>query len=195
MLKRTWNASLAREGALVVAVALAAPVGATADIFGWRTEDGVFAYTDDRDNIPARYADQAVAVRDTRLAEYPRLTIEDTQASRAVSSRLAKRLDYLRQVNAADAVTPATTAAAPGRTTVSVATGSAQVPTLDIATDAEAAPIVVEPIISRGSDEVRTRRTTLVKQGDHTLAVIHGRSHHIDVNEDIYEEEELLEPR
>ena len=193
---RSWTLACARAGALVVAGALAAPVAAGADIFAWRTEDGVFAYTDDRDNIPARYAGEAVAVRDRHLGSYRRLTVEDSEATRAVASRLERRLDYLRQVNAPRAAHAAeATATAPGRTVVSVATGSPQVPTLDIVADEDAAPIVVEPILTKESGKSRTRRATVVKQGDRTLAVVKGRSHHHNVNEDIHDEEKLVSGR
>src|SRR5262245_20819385 len=119
---------LVRTG-VIVSLALAAPVAAAADIFAWRTEDGVFAYADERDKIPARYADDAVVVRESQLQAYPRLTVEDTRATRDVSARLEKRLDYLRQVNAA---TPAAreaavaaAAAGAGHTVVSVPMGFA----------------------------------------------------------------------
>ena len=62
MLKR--NLVLAGASALVSSL-LAAPIAA--DIIAYRTEDGVFAYTDDRDKVPARYAADAVTVRDSAL--------------------------------------------------------------------------------------------------------------------------------
>jgi len=194
-----WNLDLARAGALVSSLALAAPIAAAADIFAYRTEDGVFAYTDDRDNVPARYAADAVAVRDARLHAYPRLTIEDTSTARAVTSRMEKRLDYLRQMNAASAgereVAAAAASATARPTIVSVATGNAQAPTIDIATDAGTGPIVVEPLLTKQTNDARTRRATVVKQGDRTLAVLKGPRHNFDVNEDIHDEDELLEPR
>src|SRR5262245_18600344 len=73
---------------------LAAPIAA--DVIAYRTDDGVYAYTDDRDKVPARYAADAITVRDSALYNYPRLTREDTRAARAVNARLEKRLDYLR---------------------------------------------------------------------------------------------------
>src|SRR5262245_20877893 len=86
-------------GAVALAASLvAAPIAA--DVIAYRTDDGVFAYTDDRDKVPARYAADAVTVHDTQLHAYPRLTVEEPE-SRDVASRLEKRLDYLRQMNAA----------------------------------------------------------------------------------------------
>jgi hypothetical protein len=190
MLKRNRILS----GALGASLALAGSVAASADIIAYRTDDGVFAYTDDREKVPARYAADAVTVPDSRLNAYPRLTIEDTEAARAVSLRLEKRLDYLRQVNAATSAERQVAATAAGqRTIVSVATGSSQVPTLDIPADPAAGPIIVEPIITKQGDRVRTRRATVVKQGDQTLAIVKGRSHHVDINSDIHDEDALLE--
>jgi hypothetical protein len=192
MLKR--NLGLVRAGALVSSLALAAPIAAAADIFAYRTEDGVFAYTDDMKKVPARYAADAVAVRDTQLAAYPRLTVEDTSATREVTSRMEKRLDYLRQMNAASAgQREVAAAAAAGRTVVSVATGNAQAPTIDIAADAGTGPIVVEPLLTKQTNDARTRRATVVKQGDRTLAVLKGPRHNYDVNEDIHDEDRLLD--
>ena len=193
MLKR--NLGLTRTGVLVSSLALAAPIAAAADIFAYRTEDGVFAYTDDREKVPARYAADAVAVRDSRLDAYPRLTVEDTTAARAVTSQLEKRLDYLRQMNAASAAEREVAETAANRTVVSVATGNAQAPTLDIATDVDTAPIVVEPLLMKATNDARTRRGTVVKQGDRTIAVLKGPRHNFDVNEDIHDEDELVDPR
>ena len=38
---------------------------------------------------------------------------------------------------------------------------------------------------------MRTRRATIVKQGDKILAIMKGRSHHVDVTSDIYDEDAL----
>jgi len=195
---RLSNPLLARAGVLALAWLILAPATAGADVYAWRTDDGVFAYTDDPKKIPARYADEAVAVRDTELAAYPRLTQEDSAAAREVTERMQQRLEYLRRVNGLDTRTARpspTTVRSNERTTVSVATGNDRLPILDVSTASGDEPIVVEPILSRSSDESVTRRTTLVKQGDRTLAVVKGRSHHYNVNEDIYDEEELEEGR
>lgn len=185
---RNWTDLTARAGALVLAVTVLGPAAARADVFAWRTEDGVFAYTDDAKRIPKRYADEAVRVRDTQLREYPRLTREDTATTQALAERLQKRLDHLRRLNAP---TPAPAeAVTPGPTRISVATGNGSAIDL-VADDASAEPIVVEPILSHSSNESRTRRATLVTQGDRTLAVVKSRSHHYNVNEDIYDEDAL----
>jgi hypothetical protein len=183
---------------------LAAPIAA--DIIAYRTEDGVFAYTDDHDKVPARYAHDAVTVRDANLQNYPRLTVEDTESARAVSSRLEKRLDYLRQVNAATAAereVAATTAT--HNTVISIPTGMASgslnkntkfakntsSPSIEVSANAADGPIVIEPILTKQDGRATTRRATVVKQGGKILAITKSRSRHVDVNSDIYDEDEL----
>jgi hypothetical protein len=207
--------SLILAGVAALTASLAGPIAA--DVIAYRTEDGVFAYTDDRDKVPARYADDAVTVRDSKLRTYPHLTVEDTPTARAVTARLQNRLDYLRQLNAASAserVVAATTAAAAahGGTVISLPTNapgflgpdgkpsttggrSFASPSIEVTAGASDEPIITEPILTKEDGRIRTRRATIVKQGDKILAIMKGRSHQVDVNSDIYDEDELLEPR
>ena len=189
MLKR----SLFLAGATALASSLlGAPIAAY--VIAYRTEDGVFAYTDDHDKVPARYAADAVTVRDSKLHSYPRLTIEDTTAARAVSSRLEKRLDYLRQANAASkAEREVAATAAAKQTVISIPATSAGAngPQIEIAASASDAPIVVEPVHSQQDGRALTRRTTVVKQGDKVLAVMKGTPHHFNASTDIYQEDAL----
>jgi hypothetical protein len=190
MLKR----SVVLAGASALASSLfGAPIAA--DIIAYRTEDGVFAYTDDHDKVPARYAADAVTVRDSKLHTYPRLTIEDTDAAREVSARLEKRLDYLRQANAASAAERevAANATAQQGTVISIPTarGSATSPSIEVATNPADGPIVIEEIRTKDGARAATRGATLVKQGDKVLAITKSRAHHIDVNSDFHDEDEL----
>jgi hypothetical protein len=190
MLKR----SLVLAGASALASSLlGAPIAA--DIIAYRTEDGVFAYTDDHDKVPARYAADAVTVRDSKLHTYPRLTIEDTDAAREVSARLEKRLGYLRQANAASAAERevAANAAAQQGTVISIPTapGSAGSPSIEVATNPSDGPVVIEPVRTKDGARAATRGTTVVKQGDKVLAIMKSRAHHIDVNSDFHDEAAL----
>jgi hypothetical protein len=190
MLKR----GLVLAGASALASSLfGAPIAA--DIIAYRTEDGVFAYTDDHDKVPARYSADAVTVRDSKLHTYPRLTIEDTDAAREVSARLQKRLDYLRQANAASSAERGVAAntAAQQRTVLSIPTapGMAGSPSLEVSTNPADGPVVIEPIRTKDGARAATRGTTLVKQGDNVLAIMKSRAHHIDVNTDFHDEATL----
>lgn len=189
---KSWILFAARAGALALAAAVLSPVEVQADVFAWRTEDGVFAYTDDAKRIPKRYADEAVRVRDTQLREYPRLTREDSPSTSVVAERLQRRLEHLRRVNAPAPASAVAAAAGPTRISLDTGNGSA----IDVLADgAGSEPVVVEPILTHSSNESRTQRATLVKQGDRTLAVVKSRSHHYNVNEDIYDADELAQGR
>ena len=65
-------------------------------------------------------------------------------------------------------------------------------PSIEVTANASDEPIVVEPILTKEDGRVRTRRATIVKQGDKTVAIMMGRSHHVDVNSDIHDEDELF---
>lgn len=162
---------------------LAAPAS-QAEIYAWRTEDGGYAYTDDRDQVPARYASQVKVLAGGKLSDYARFTKQDTAATDRYAARLADRLAYLRAVNApevADAGTGATRASA-GQV-VSLATGDARAPEIQLPVGAGDGPIVVEPVTAKRSGDIRTHRVTVVRQGDETLAVIRSHRQITNVNE------------
>jgi hypothetical protein len=138
MPKRNW---ILASASLIAAALPVAPIAA--DIIAYRTDDGVFAYTDDHDKVPARYASDAVTVRDANLHTYPRLTVEDSATTRDVTARLEKRLDYLRQLNAASAAERPVAATARGQgtgTVLSIPTGhTLGAPTIDVTAGADEA--------------------------------------------------------
>ena len=183
-----WN-STARRGAWLLALALLIPAGAGAEFYAWRTDDGVFAYADAREKIPARYAERAVRVSGKRLVDYDRLTLQDSAAQQAVGERLRHRLAYLRALNHGDHV------AAEGRTqsapTVTVATGSPQAPTLDVPASEGDGPVVVETVLGKAKGDLVTRSTTVISQGDRTLAVIKGRRNTHNLSTDILDLDEI----
>jgi hypothetical protein len=162
---------------------LAAPA-ALAEIYAWRTDDGGYAYTDDRDQVPARYASQVKVLPGGQLADYARFTRQDTQASDRYAARLSERLAHLRAVNAPELATASPHAVGVGaQQTVSLATGDVRAPEIQLPVAAGAGPIVVEPVTSKRSGDIRTHRVTVVRQGDETLAVIKSHRQITNVNE------------
>lgn len=168
--------------AVGLGVLLAAPAS-QAEIYAWRTEDGAYAYTDDRDQVPARYASQVKVLAGGTLADYPRFTRQDPAASDRYTARLAERLAYLRAVNAPELAAAAPVGAQSGAQTVSLATGDVRAPEIQLPVAAGAGPIVVEPVTSKRSGDIRTHRVTVVRQGDDTLAVIKSHRQITNVNE------------
>src|SRR5262245_54827581 len=98
-----WNGGVGRRGRAVLGACLALVVAQTAaaEMYAWRTDDGGYAYTDDKDQIPERYRAQAKRVSSTSLKSYERYTPQDPQASAQYAERLERRLAALRAANAA----------------------------------------------------------------------------------------------
>jgi hypothetical protein len=177
---------------LALGLSLVAP-SLSAEMYSWHTEDGGMAYTDDRDQIPARYADQAKRVRTGSLEQYERFTASDDAAQETYATRLGQRLAHLRAMNAAaPRVHPGAPSAAPspGRT-ISIATGNARVPEIQVPVSESSGPIIVEPVNAKQAGDFRTRRVTVIRQGGKTVAVVKGSPVHHNPSTDIYDEEDL----
>src|SRR5215470_7700559 len=98
LIMRSWMGGV--QGALRAlcgaALVLAFAQSSWAEIYAWRTEDGGYAYAGDRDQIPARYRDQAKKLPNKSLKSYERYTPQDPAASAHYAERLEKRLQSLR---------------------------------------------------------------------------------------------------
>jgi len=163
---------------------------ATGDVYAWRTEDGGYAYTDNLDQVPERYADQAKPVAENGLEGYERFTRTDPAASDRYADRLERRLRYLRAVNSAPVSAPAPNRSR-GVNSVSVATGNPQAPFVDIDAESGGAPVVVEPVRTLDPGSAVTRQTTVVRQGGRTIAVLKGQPNEIRLDEDIIDARQL----
>jgi hypothetical protein len=199
-MRRSWTWMRIPTG-LGLALALGSfAVPSSAETYSWRTEDGVYAYTDDPKHIPQRYADQVQIVRLNSLKSYERFTAQDSAAASHYANRLSERLDHLRAVNAAPPqyAVPAGGIAAAGPTpgTISVATGGENDPRLELPMgQAGDGPLIVEPVTAKRQGDVRTRRITLVKQGDKIVAVLKGSPHIYNPSTDFLDEDALDEGR
>lgn len=178
--------------ALALGLVLAAPA-AMAEMYAWRTDDGGYAYTDDLDQVPARYKDRVTVVGTKKLEDYERFTPQDSAASDRYAERLAERLAHLREVNAPQlrAAAPATVAAMVPERTLSLATGDEEAPRIDVPIEQGAGPVVVEPVQAKRSGDIRTRRVTVIRQGGETLAVIKSDPQQFDLADDIHDEEDI----
>jgi hypothetical protein len=188
----TWSQISRGLGLGLLIGGLATP--ALAETYSWRTEDGVFAYTDDPQHIPPRYVEQAKLVPLRSLSSYERYTPQDPVASNHYANRLADRLAYLRALNATPPPAVAARAGVPasGQSAISFSTGGPNDPRLELPVgQSGAAPIVVEPILAKSTGDFRTRRVTLVKRGDEIIAVLKGSPHHFNPALDIADEEDL----
>jgi hypothetical protein len=189
MRKQTQRIGISLTFAL--GLALVAP-SISAEMYTWQTEDGGVAYTDDRDQIPARYAGEAKRVRTGSLAQYKRFTPSDDTAQNTYAARLQQRLAHLRRVNAEAPVPPSTgsTVGSIGRT-ISVATGNPSAPEIQVPVNGNSGPIIVEPVNAKQTGDFRTRRVTVIRQGGKTVAVVKSSPVHHNPSTDIYDEEDL----
>jgi hypothetical protein len=148
-------------------------------LYHWTTEEGTYAYTDEKKRIPARYRNQAVKRSFERLEDYERYTPVPKAAEGIYGDRVQARLDGLRETNRSQVVTaPSATAGATrgyisvggggrfgGGTRLGVAIGGA-------GTDFDE-PLVVESMRVRKSDGYQsTRHVRVVRRGDQVISIV-----------------------
>ncbi len=165
------------SGALVgaaLALALAAPAEA-GKVYSWRTDDGGYAFADDLRRVPERYRDR-VEMRETRsVREFERFTPTDDVATDAYAAGLEKRLEGLRaRQEHLRRVLAAPTGQRAADDTVTVRLSSNGEPIIDIPQGATggADPVVIEKIIAKPDNDIRTRSNTVIRQGDETIAIV-----------------------
>jgi hypothetical protein len=193
-MRRCWTWSRIPTGLSLTLLIGGLAVPALAETYSWRTEDGVYAYTDDPQHIPARYVEQARLVPLRSLQSYERFTPQDPVATNHYANRLSDRLQYLRGINSAaqPAAAVPTAAGAPAQSTISFSTGGANDPRIELPVGQTGdTPIVVDPILAKRKGDFRTRRVTLVKQGDQIIAVLKGSPHVFNPALDIEDEDDL----
>jgi hypothetical protein len=181
---RSW------KSAFVAVLTMAAAMPAAAEMWSWRTEDGGYAYTDDAKQIPARYRAQAKQISRRSLASYERYTAQDGDASARYAEGVARRLESLRAANQdAEWVEQHAAAAAPPETFV-MSTGGANAPQITATMEGDE-PVVMEPVLIREKGDLRTRRATVVRQGNRVLALLKDSQHNYNVTQDILDEDAL----
>jgi hypothetical protein len=188
---RSWKSAVSGIacGALA-ALVVGAATPAAADLYSWRTEDGGYAYTDDPDQIPARYRAQAKQISRRSLASYERYTVQDGAAAERYAQGIERRLAALRAANQATERAEQEAIAAAAPQTLTMSTGGTNAPQIT-ATMTNDEPVVMEPVLIREKGDLRTRRATVVRQGDRILALLKDSQHNYNVNQDILDEAEL----
>lgn len=190
MLNRTSGVSRLECALICASILLGIAPMAGAEVYAWRTDDGGYAYTDDPDQIPARYRAQATARQRAPLTSYERYTRQDDDATARYAERLARRLQALRAANAEPSpAVAAASAVSPG--TLMVSTGGENGSQIEVPMVASGPPVVIDPGLTKRDGDFRTRRVTVVRQGDHTLAVIKGAQHNFDPIDSIQDEDAL----
>ena len=160
-----------------LALALAAPASA-GTVFGWTTDDGIAAYTNDPKRVPARYKDGVRRIRvSDGLSSYSRFTPRDVASNASYEKRVYERVERLRALNAQlDASFAAANSnprkpfgqhGASGQTTLQLDENSRIRVQAPVRGDE---PIVVDEVRMR-ADNMFTRHVTVVRQGDRVIAV------------------------
>jgi hypothetical protein len=172
-------------GVLGVALLLAG-YSRAGEIYSWTTADGNVAFTDNSKNIPARYRDQVRVRKPAGIKDYARFTSEDSTQSARYSDQLAKRIEYLRWVNESRDAAPAAGGNV-GVASVTVSGVDLRLPAADTS-----APIIVEKLRVKSSDQIATRHDTLVSQGGTPLAIVRGNQRgEVGAAMNILDEEDL----
>ncbi len=176
-----WS-STKRWTARLGATALAFALGATASagtLYSWKTEDGTFAYSNDKKRIPAKYKGEAKTSKLGKMQDYERFTPGPKVDDKAYADRIVERLEVLRGGDAPEVLSSGGGAAAAqpgpyvrlavnsGRTDIALPIGDGQ---------ADGEPVVVEHIrMKKENGRLSTRHFKVVKQGDRVIAVIKDR--------------------
>ena len=151
----TSRPSAKRIWALLSILGLCVPAAAGAEYYRYETENGSVAFTDDPDQIPARYRESAETLAEKSVHDFSRTTrVEPREkATPEVSaSPPAPRRVYVRPLPAK-----------PRRVTIAAGEG------IDFDVETESAePIIVQKGVLK-SDGRGTAEHTIVKQGDKVL--------------------------
>ena len=178
----------------LAATLLALPAFA-GSLYAWRSEDGVYSYTDDQNAVPERYRDAAKLSESKSLEDYDRFTVQVGSSGPGHEERLRERLHALREASE-QRVAPAPTqepAARQGGATVSLGSAGPGQPRVELsAADPNThEPIVIEPLITRRPGDSHTRRSTVIRQGDRTLVIVKGDRHQRSPTSDVIDERDL----
>jgi hypothetical protein len=156
---------------------LSSPVSAERAFYRWTTDDGTYAFTDDRENIPERYQDRAEVGTLKPLRDYERFTVVETPEVAPAGPPPVSQDPVI-----------ATPFAYPVRSesmapTISVRTGDENAPIIDVSPGTSHEPIVIEKRHFKPDGAISTRSNTIVRQGDRILTVIKPQAHEHDVTD------------
>jgi len=166
---------------LIVACGMAFVVGAPASagtLYSWITEDGTYAYTNEKKRVPARYKGEAKTSKLGKMEAYPRYTPGPRIDDRAYADRIVERLEMLRGQTAGLAT--ASSVQDSGAASVQLGLGGsvAQIEIPVGAGNESGEPVVVEDVrMQKDHGRQSTRHYKVVRQGERVLAVIKDRVH------------------
>lgn len=143
-------------------------------IYHYVTDDGTYAFTDDKKKVPARYLSAVKLKARAPLASYERFTPAETPRLRSAA---AAPVAAGTEATGLQAVAPRNGA------TITLRTGGAQSALIDVTPEAQEPPVTIEKrrFLADGTDVTRT--FTIVRQGDRILTVIKPQPHQTNVSD------------
>jgi len=182
------------------------PAAAETTLYHWRTDDGTYAYTDDRKAIPDRYRAKVETRSMDGLDGYERYTPAVSSAPPGHPKAVAvaapttapdhapakmSRIEYLRALNAPQHERRDHDL---GKTrTLMIPTGGDDSPSIGVTTRDDGDPVVIERIRVHPKGLMVTRSDMVVRQGDQIVTIIKPQANQTNTTSDIIPEEDLLE--
>lgn len=173
--------------AAAVAFAFAAPADAKV-VYRWKTDDGVYAFTDDAKRIPEKYRGEAKATPMRSLQSYKRYTPAQRSGTQAYLKRTERSAAEMAKLNARLSPTGEPVyvqEGAPSGEEAVLRVGTAGNSDIEIQTsnlEDSDAPIVIEQKRYYVPGLNSTRRDTIVRQGDKVLAITKPLPHQDDIS-------------
>jgi len=183
MFKLIDDHAIALLATLSIAIVAVASPSLAHSVYGWTTDEGTAAYTNDPKRIPAKYKDSAEPRVLGKLKNYPRLSKSDVKIDSSYAQRVQARLEKLRAAQPAVSSGPSA-GAHPITIDIGMGSGKGARDQVSIPVGTQAgAPIVTEEFSVRTRDGIATRNLQITRQGDEILAVRLARKNQRKINE------------
>jgi Tfp pilus assembly protein PilE len=174
--------------AAAVLFAVAAPAGAKV-VYRWKTDDGVYAFTDDAKRIPEKYRTQAKASPLRPLHTYKQYTPAQRSGTQAYLRGVEKSAREMSKLNARlsgqGAAMPTGTVYGEPSDEAVLRVGTAGQSNVEVQTSGlgSGEPIVIEQKRYYVPGMNSTRTDTVVRQGGRILAITKPLAHQDDISD------------
>ena len=176
----SWKIGSDRRTRLVLSMVVGFALGASASagtLYSWKTEDGTFAYTNEKKRIPAKYKGEAKKSQFKSMESYARFTPGPKMDDTAYGDRIVQRLEVYHATDGEAAIAGAGSHIGP-QAYVKLELGddgnAIEIP-VDQASGGAGAIVVEHVRVKPGAGHSTSRHFRVVKQGDRVLAVIKDR--------------------
>jgi hypothetical protein len=174
------RSSMARVAVAAFVCLAMAGTASAGTVYSWQTDDGTYAYTDDRKRIPSRYRATAKSRSMGQLSSYKRFTESTLPSSDDYGKRLYARLGHLRDGGAIAMRAPGRGGASTGATFLVRTSGNRDGTTTQVGVPIDgpgSGPIFVDNMRVRADSvlgphgSIATRHITVTRQGGRVISV------------------------